>query len=109
MATRRDLVDQALRDLGVLPANAAPSAADVATVDAKVDGTLERLDSLGIVSVPDPSDIDDRLFNPLAICLADACKSEFGVAAVDVAAAEYMLRRLMAVGPDYSVAAGEYF
>lgn len=107
--TRRNLVDQALRDLGVLPANATPSAADVATVDAKVDDVLERLDVLGLASVPDPEEIDNKLFMPIAIFLADACKAEFGGATLDVAAAEFLLRRMAAVGPDYSVRSGEFF
>jgi hypothetical protein len=107
--TRRDLVDQALRDLGVLPANATPSAADVATVDAKVDGVIRRLERLEIVSIPDDDDIDPEVFHPVALFVADAAKSEFGGAQIDVASAEALLRRITRVGPDYSVQDGQFF
>lgn len=106
--TRRNLVDQALRDLGVLPANATPSSADVATVDAKVDGVIRRLERVDLVSIPDDDDIDESIFHPVAIFLADACKSEFGASQVDVAGAEATLRKIVRVGPDYSVLRGEF-
>ncbi len=107
--TRRDLVDQALRNLGVLPASATPSAADVATVDAKVDAIVDELSTLDIVTISDIEEIEPRYFFSLAVCLADVCKNEFGGSQVDRAAAEMQLRRLNYVGPDYSVKSVDYF
>lgn len=107
--TRRELVDQALKDLGVLPAGHTPSAEDVETVDGYVDTVLEQLSEDSVVYVQDDEAIEASIFLPLAKCLADACRDEFGVPAFDVEGAKTKLRRLTASKTTRQPVKSEYF
>lgn len=107
--TRRELVDQALSVLGVLTPGNAPSAEDVAAVDDHLDGLLDQLDAREIVSGIDPDEIEPRFFYPLAVCLAEEAREEFGAAAIDVTDAENKLRQMNRSGPTYEPLKVDYF
>lgn len=80
--TRNDLVNQALKNLGVLAAGQTASAEDFDAVDGHVDTTLAELDAEDIVTVDDDSDIPLELFEPIAVLLADNSAFEFGLPGV---------------------------
>lgn len=84
--TRRDLIDQALDNLGVLPQGSTPAAEDVAQVDRIIDPVLADLAARDITYVPAPGqrgpsggDIDAAQFLHLAAILADAAKAGWGL------------------------------
>ena len=107
--TQRELVDQALANLGVLTPGQTATADDVATVDAYVGPLIEDLSVREIVTIQDTEEIEERYFLHLAVLLADACKYEFGGGAFDVVTAEQRLRRMGRAGPTYEVQTTEYF
>lgn len=108
--TRADLVDQALRNLGVLAAGQSPAQEDYNAVDDHIDAVFASLESREIVSVGDDSQIPVEWFTPLSIILADDAAIEFGLPGVPpspsrpdpVGWAETKLRELT-----YSRATGE--
>jgi hypothetical protein len=108
--SRVDLVEQAAKNLNILPPGTTLAAEDSTTIDGYVDGVLEELSGREIVTIPDPDDIEPRHFYALAICLADACKYEFAAGmAFDVATAEAKLRHMERSGPSYETMQGTYF
>jgi hypothetical protein len=84
--TQTDLVDQALKNMGVLAAGNAGDPEDVAYVTANVDPMIRTLASLDICYIGDPDNISGELFLPLADVLAGVCCDEFGSTADDRAA-----------------------
>lgn len=104
--TRRDLIDKALDNLGVLAAGQTPSAEDVAKVDALIDPMVAMLaaDEIAYVDAPgEPvaigGEIDPAQFLALAAVLADEAKCGWGLQAdpsfyVLRTQAEERLRRL---------------
>lgn len=83
--TRAELVARALKFLGKLRAGQAPEAEDAQAVDDEIDPLLESLNIRKIIYVPDPDEIDDAVFQPLARRLAGECAVDF---AVDLTAPE---------------------
>lgn len=86
--TRRELVDQALANLGILAIGQSVSSEDVSKLDGLVDAVCEKLAGLGIYYVqdqgePGPSggEIDAAAFLPLADYLANAAAAAFNLAA----------------------------
>lgn len=78
-----------------------PSAEDGATIRAEVPRLLSRLETVGLVTVPDTDDIGDEVFTPLATLLAHACARKFGLAGeafgrleLDAQAARLQLREM---------------
>ncbi|EJW11249.1 hypothetical protein A33M_3327 [Rhodovulum sp. PH10] len=95
--SRRDLIDQALANLGVLAAGQTPEAEDVDRLDRLVDAVMADLAARDVAWVPYPGElgplggeIDPAQFLYLAAILADAGKGAFGVAAD---ASIYVLRQ----------------
>lgn len=76
--TRRDVVSQALANLGVLAAGQSPSAEDFTTVDGHVDSVKDALRQRDIVDI-DFSNLPDGYFMPLAALVADSAANEFGL------------------------------
>lgn len=76
--TTTDLINQALKNLGVLAAGNAADPEDYATVSENVDPLIRTLASLDICYIGDPANIPGELFLPLADVLADVCSSKFG-------------------------------
>ena len=84
--TQTDLVDETLKNLGVLAAGNAADPEDYNYVSEKVDPTLRMLASLDICYVGDPDNIPGELFSALADVMADQCSSKFGSTPEDRAA-----------------------
>ena len=84
--TQTDLINQALKNLGVLAAGNAADPEDFAFVEENVDPLIRTLASLDVCYIGDPDNIPGELFLPLADVLADACSSKFGSTAEDRAA-----------------------
>lgn len=84
--TQNDLINQALKNLGVLSAGNAADPEDFNYVQENVDPMLRTLASLDIAYVGDPDNIPGELFLPLSDVLADLCSSKFGSTPDDRAA-----------------------
>lgn len=84
--TQTDLINQALKNLGVLAAGNAADPEDFSTVQENVDPLIRTLASLDICYIGDPNNIPGELFLPLADVLADQCSSKFGSTPEDRAA-----------------------
>ena len=80
--TRRDLVNEALMDLGVLAAGQVADAEDFEAVDGKVDGMVAWLEDAEIIDIDDIDDIPDAWFNSLSVLLADESAYQFGLPGV---------------------------
>lgn len=77
--TRLMLVDEALATLfSDGGTGQSPDPEDVEFVDSRVDALLGELSARDIVTVPDPEDINEAIFMPLAELLADYCAPKFG-------------------------------
>ncbi len=107
--TRRQLVNQACKNLLNLPAGQSPNADDYESVDGFVDGLIRRLSSRDIIDVGDADAIEPDVFDPLAVLLADAAKAEFGGGEFDVMKAERDLREISAAEPTYAILKTDYF
>jgi len=83
--TRRDLVTEALDNLGLIAAGQVALAEDFEAVDNKVDGLiayLETSNDVGGLTIDNIDEIPDELFEPIAVLLADVSALKFGMAGV---------------------------
>jgi hypothetical protein len=76
--TRRNLIEQALSNLGVLASGQAAENEDVARVDGLLDPLLAMLASTDVITIAHPEEIPVEAFLPLAAVLANAAKASFG-------------------------------
>lgn len=76
--TQNDLINETLKNLGVLTAGNAADPEDFAYVLEKIDPTIRMLSSLDICYIGDPDKIPGELFSALADVLAGECSSKFG-------------------------------
>ena len=76
--TRRNLVEQALMNLGVLASGQAAENEDVSRVDGFVDPMLAMLNASDIIYIPYAEEIPVEAFLPLAAVLANTAKASFG-------------------------------
>jgi hypothetical protein len=86
--TRRELVNQALANLGILAVGQSVSDEDVSKMDVLVDPVCEKLSGLGIYYVQDqgtigPSggEVESTAFLPIADYLANAAAAAFNLPA----------------------------
>jgi len=109
--TREDLVNRALRKLGVLAAGQAPSAEDYAVVDDEVIPVLSDLSKRGVYPLGDPDEIEDDAFIYLADILANSVAADFGKQQDEAVrmGAERRLRELMAETLSYQPQQVEFF
>ena len=116
--TRRDLIDRALSELGVIAAGQTPSAEDVSAVDQLVDAVLDELSTREIVYVDDPGEtgptggaIEPGVFLPVASWLANVASPDFGGQySPDIEAAlEIRLRRITSARPTFEPMQAEHF
>ncbi len=77
--SRVDLVERALKNLGVLPQGQSPNIQEFNAVDALVDTTIEDLIGRDVVYIDDIEAIDEKYFMPLGLILASNCRAEFGL------------------------------
>lgn len=76
--TSRDLVNEALANLGVLAAGQPVDPEDYAYANEKLDSILRKLAALEIVYVPDADNIPGAFFSDLADIVAGECATKFG-------------------------------
>lgn len=112
--TRRDLVDQALKNLGVLASGQTPSAEDVARMDGYVDPVIEQLAERDIVEVDDLAEIPAAWFLPLSYILAGAAAADFGQSNDPRVIllgdrGERLLHEMLQTKPTFNRAVPEYF
>jgi hypothetical protein len=116
--TRRDLVNAALVNLGILAAGQQPDAEDFEAVDDKFEPLIAWLEAAQIIDLDLTIDaIPDEWFNPLAVLLADEAALEFGLPGMPaapnspspVAIAIDKLRLAIYARPTYEVQKTEYF
>jgi hypothetical protein len=84
--TRRELVNEALEQLGIVGAGQTPNAEDFETVDHKVDQLVLYLEAIDLVSIEDIDEIPAEIFQALAVLLADECALKFGMPGVPTSA-----------------------
>jgi hypothetical protein len=115
--TRNDLVNQALRNLGVLAAGQTADAEDFQAADGHIDQVIASLSARDIVTVDDDDAIPAEWFDPLAVLVADDAAMEFGLAGVPaspgaanpVLSAENSLRLMVRGRPTYEPLKVNYF
>lgn len=76
--TQTDLINETLKNLGVLSAGNAADPEDFAYVKEKVDPVIRQLAGLDICYIGDPDNIPGELFDALANVMAGACCTKFG-------------------------------
>lgn len=76
--TRIELIEQALSNLGALSAGQTAEPEDSAALDSRVDTMLSELSQSEVVTITDPDNIPDALFNVLAEILANISGGKFG-------------------------------
>ena len=77
--TSRDLVLEALANIGALVAGQTPDVEDYNYVNEKLDAIFQKLNALEICLVPDPDNIPGLWFSDLAAIVAGECAMKFGV------------------------------
>ena len=110
--SRTQLVDQALRVLGVTPIGQPHAEDDILAVDVLVEPLLARLNAMrityhvdaegNVTQLDDPQAIPAKAFFSVATLLAAAAMQKFGLAALpvnDPTQAEIDLRTVWSVGP----------
>jgi hypothetical protein len=116
--TRRDLVNEALVNLGILAAGQQPDAEDFEAVDNKFEPLIARLEKSDIIDLDTTVDeIPDELFAPLAVLLADDAALGFGLPGVPAsqsqpAPVQFAIDRIRLVTyarPTYEPQKTEYF
>ena len=83
--TRRDLVNAALANLGILAAGQTADAEDFEAVDDKVEGLIAWLEATEILDLEDVEAIPQEFFNPVAVLLANDAALEFGLPGIPAA------------------------
>ena len=81
--TQIDLINETLKNLGVLTAGNAADPEDFNYVLEKVDPTIRMLAALDICYIGDSNTISGELFSALADVMAGECCSKFGSTADD--------------------------
>src|SRR5262245_5350416 len=115
--TRRDLVNEALANLGILAAGQTASAEDFEAVDGKVDQLIAWLEATDVISVDNIDDILPEWFGPLSVLLADESALMFGLPGIPPSQSNPQPRqfaidqlRLTVYGrPTYEPLKGNYF
>lgn len=98
MKTRADLVNRALKLLGVASAGQPIEAEDYAVADAAIEPKFAELARRSVIYVPNPDEIDDELLQWLAILIAQDVAPDFG-AAMDTTAITIAESRLREMQP----------
>jgi hypothetical protein len=116
MATKTDLIQRALRNLGALPQGQSPSAEDSASLSFLVDGLLSELEARDVLYIKDIDvyGLEDKYLQPLGHILAWRAAPEFGAASDQALAAlatqaEIHLRNMESLRYTYRIAEGNYF
>lgn len=111
--TRQQLVNRSIKELGIIPL----STESYASINELIDGMVESLQDRGVLDdVFDVANIDERMFLPLAHCLAYYSAPEMGTdenlyprLAGQCQKAEQDLRVMQASAPTYKPLKVDYF
>lgn len=109
--TRAQLIQRALKNIGIIEPGEAPSSEDYATVDDLIDPLIAQLAADQIAYISDSDAIELEYYMPLARLLGNAAGPDFGSAINEQAKAidEQILRRLTASKPTYETLKVSYF
>lgn len=115
-ATRQDLIERALRNLGALPQGQSPDAETQASMTALIDGMLDELEARDVLYLKDIDlfDMDDKYLQPLGHILAWRAAPEFGAASDQALAAlatqaELHLRNMESTRYTRKIMEADYF
>ena len=100
--SREQLVERALRVMGVVPAGQSADQEDARVVDDFVEPLLARLEAEGITTIDNPDAIPAAQFLDVAVLLADDAKTDFGMTALpgfDPMKSEMRIRTVVSTGP----------
>ena len=100
--TRRDLVEQSLKHLGVVTGNETPSAEDYSLMDGFVEPTIADLNAREVAYDLSPDAIQDEHYLHLAMILAEKAIPDFGVQGDD--ANRLMMNAMKAENALFSIA-----
>lgn len=114
MATRSDLINRTLRNLGALPQGQSPSAEEYQSISDIIDWTLADLEKRDIVFVKDVDNLEDEFVQPLGHIIAWRAAPEFGAASDQALAAlatqaELYLKKMEATHPTRAIIESDYF
>lgn len=84
--TQTDLVNETLKNLGVMAAGNSADPEDFNYVLEKVDPVIRMLAGIDVCYIGDTNNIPGELFSALADVMADQCSSKFGSTPEDRAA-----------------------
>lgn len=117
MKNRKQLVNRAIKELGMIPL----TTESYASVDELVDGLFDSLNHRDIVYAVTPTtataSLDEELFLPIASCLAYRAAPEMGITDVNQLSylkvksdvAEMEMKKIKAAAYTGQIAQGEYF
>lgn len=83
MRSRQELIERALKELGVVAAGQTPDAEDVDVVEDEIDAVMSDLMVRNVYSWGDPDEYEDEAFIHLAKIIANSVARSFGVAPDD--------------------------
>jgi len=98
MQSRQQLIDRALKELGIVAAGQSASAEDVAVIEAEIDPIMQDLSTRNIWQWGDPDEFDDNAVIHLAKILANSVARVFGMEP-DESKRQYCEMRLRLLSP----------
>lgn len=100
MASKADLIEAVLQDLGVLQAGQTPDASDAALVGKRLERVLADLATRNVIYIPDGDEFDEQVSQHLTDILVEVCAPAFGRTreASVTANAEARLRTIQRIG-----------
>ena len=110
-ATRPELIDAVLDELGLPGAGQSNSAEDVAKIDGVIDKCLEDLVFQEVIRLQDSDEFPYGIFNPLVAYIAEVATRAYG-GQKNVQMMEWAMHKLRIAargGPTYEVMRSEYF
>ena len=109
--TRAQLINRALKNIGIIESGEAPSIEDFSSVDDLVDPLIAQLAADGIIYVSDVEEIELGVYLPLARILGNIAGPDFGSPINEDAKMrdENILRRIEATKPTFEVLKAKYY
>jgi hypothetical protein len=110
-ATRPELIDAVLDELGLPGAGQTNSAEDVAKIDGIIDKCLDDLVGQEVIRLDDSDEFPYVIFNPLVAYIAEVATRAYG-GQKNIQMMEWAMQKLRVAargGPTYEVMRSEYF
>ena len=110
-ATRPELIDAVLDELGLPGAGQSNSAEDVAKIDGIIDKCLGELEAQEVIRLGDSDEFPYAVFNQLVVFVAERAAPAYGRPSnfQVMELAKHQLRIAARGGPTYEVMRSEYF